>query len=170
MSFSSYRFAIKGRLNLLPTRVTAKRAGKRLANTTCRKCKEQPDTLGHVLNGCTPNASLMRERHNSILQRLSKAIPPSLGTQFLEQNVKDFPHGDLRPDLVVWHSDKKVTIIDVAIPYEGDSDAFTKARNVKRSKYQPASDSASRMATPTCLVQMKVAISLSSCKWVWCVI
>ena len=30
-----------------------------------------------------------------------------------------------------------MTIIDVAIPYEGDSDAFTKARNVKRSKYQP---------------------------------
>ena len=68
VSFAEYRFSIKGRLNLLPTKVTIKRAGKPNIDTTCPKCRQQPQTLGHVLNACTPNAGLMRERHNAILQ------------------------------------------------------------------------------------------------------
>ena len=61
---------------------------------------------------------LMRERHNIILQRLAKAIPELEGDWYLEQKVKHTPR-DLRPDLVSWHSDGRVSIIDVTIPYEG---------------------------------------------------
>ena len=93
----------------------------------------------HALNACTPNAGLMRERHNTILQRLAKAIPESAGDQCLEQKVKNTP-GDLRPDLVLWHGDGKVSIIDVTIPFEGDTEAFKKARREKQAKYQPTED------------------------------
>lgn len=138
VSFADYRFSIKARLNLLPTKVAIRRAGKPHIDTTCPKCKQQPQTLGHVLNACTPNAGLMRARHNAILQRLSKAIPESEGDCYLEQNVKNMP-GDLRPDLVLWHNDGKVTIFDVTIPYEADEREFEKARD-KKVKYQPIAD------------------------------
>ena len=49
--------------------------------------------------------------------------------------MKDSP-GDLRPDLVVWHPDKTVSIIDVTIPYEGETDAFSR----KEIKISAASD------------------------------
>ena len=139
VSFAEYRFAVRGRLNLLPTRTVVKRAGRPLIDTTCPKCKSHPQTLGHVLNACTPNAGLMRERHNAILKRLSKAIPDAEGDKFLEQKVKNVP-GDLRPDIVLWHPDGKVTIADVTIPYEGDINSFEKARNEKKEKYQPIAD------------------------------
>ena len=60
MSFADYRFALRARLNLLPTKSVAKRA-RRLDNDICPKCTSAPETLAHVLNACTPNAGLMGE-------------------------------------------------------------------------------------------------------------
>ena len=139
VSFAEYRFAIKGRLNLLSTKTRLKKIGKPLSDTICPKCKLQPQTLCHVLNTCTPNAGLMRERHNTTLHRLTNAIPDSEGDKFLEQKVRNAP-GDLQPDVVLWHPDGKVTIANVTIPYEGDATAFEKARGEKKAKYQPISD------------------------------
>lgn len=73
------------------------------------------------------------ECHNTILQCLTKAIPDAEREKFLEQKVKNVP-GDLRTDLVLWHSDGKVTIADVTVPYEGDVNAFEKARGEKAIK------------------------------------
>ena len=39
----------------------------------------------------------MRERHNNILERLAKAIPPDLEDKFKEQKLMGFP-SDLRSD------------------------------------------------------------------------
>lgn len=137
MSFAEYRFAIKARLNILPTKTVARRAGKSQLDTKCQKCKLQPETLGHVLNACTPNTGLMRERHNKILERLVKAVPSDLGDKFKEQKLRGFP-GDLRPDFVIHNKDSgEVIIIDVTTPYESDMDAFDKARNEKAQKYSP---------------------------------
>lgn len=90
---------------------------------TCPKCGTQPQTLGHVLNACTLNSGLMRERHNLILQRLSKALLDTVGDKYLEQKIKDSP-GDPRTDLVVWHLNGSVSIVDVTISFEGRVDAF----------------------------------------------
>lgn len=57
----------------------------------------------------------------------------------MEQKVKNTPR-DLRPDLVLWHSDGKVSITDVTIPYEGNSASFKKARREKKAKHQPNED------------------------------
>ena len=137
LTFAEYRFAIRARLNILPTKTVARRAGKSQLDTKCRKCKLQPETLGHILNACTPNTFLMTERHNKILERLIKAIPYDLGDKFKEQKPLGFP-GDLRLDLVV-HNRKsgEVTIIDVTIPFESDKDASDKARKEKAQKYSP---------------------------------
>ena len=44
ISFAAYRFAIKGRLNLLPVKTTQRRMGQRKTDTLCWKCRDQPDT------------------------------------------------------------------------------------------------------------------------------
>ena len=139
-TFAEYRFAIKGRLNLLPTKTVIKRIGRTQINTTCPKCKAEQETLGHILNACTPNAGLMRERHNNILARLIKATPNELGDKFKEQKIPDSP-GDMRPDLTIINKQTgQVTIIDVTVPFEKDGEAFNKARIEKQQKYSPLVD------------------------------
>ena len=73
-------------------------------DVTCPRCKAQPEILAHVLNACTPNTGMMRERHNLILHRLAKAIPRQIGDCFLEQKIPGSP-GDLRPDIYIINKD-----------------------------------------------------------------
>ena len=40
----------------------------------------------------------------------------------------------------MWHTDGKVSIVDVIVPYEGDDNAFEKARGEKKAKYRPIAD------------------------------
>jgi hypothetical protein len=136
-TFADYRFAIRARLNLLPTKTVVKRVGKPNIDVTCPKCRRSPETLAHILNACTPNAGLMRERHNTVLSRLVRAIPNEVGNVFIEQKIPESP-GDLRPDVVVLNqSQNTATIVDVTIPFETDESAFEEARNEKLRKYQP---------------------------------
>ena len=84
-------------------------------NGRCPKCHSAEETLGHVLNACTPNAGLMRDRHNSVLKRLVKAIPPEVGDKFVEQRVQECTE-DLRPDIVIKNSSTSTAyIVDVTI-------------------------------------------------------
>ena len=137
MSFSDYRFALKARLNLLPTKTVVKRIGRPINNINCSRCNQAPETLAHILNACSPNAGLMRERHNSILKRLVKAVPQSAGNKFVEQKVLNSPY-DLRPDLVVLNDEaNSATIVDVTIPFEASPLAFTTAGEEKLCKYAP---------------------------------
>ena len=96
-SFTAYHFAIKARLNLLLVKAVVRRAGKSVG-TTSPKCKNQPESLGHVLNVCTPNAGLMRDRHGKILDRLVKVIPKEDVDIFMEQRIS---LDDLRPYIVL---------------------------------------------------------------------
>ena len=74
---------------------------------------------------------LMRERHNSILKRLVKAVPQSAGNKFVEQKVLNSPY-DLRPDLVVLNDEaNSATIVDVTIPFEASPHTFTTAGEEK---------------------------------------
>ena len=133
-SFAEYRFALKARLNYLPTRTVRKRGGEAINDTSCQRCHEEQETLAHVLNHCPPNVGLVRARHNRILHRLANAIPRSKGVQLLEQTVP----GDgmaLKPDLVILNKDtSEAFVIDVTIPFEGE-DSFRAARQGKVDKY-----------------------------------
>ena len=66
-SFGDYRFALKARLNLLPTRTVRQRAGEWIADVSCPKCNEEQETLAHVLNHCSSHVGLLRQRHNNTL-------------------------------------------------------------------------------------------------------
>lgn len=115
----------------------ARRAGKIHIDVTCPKCHSQPETLGHVLNACTPNTGLMRAWHNSILKRLVKAVPSKVGKKFVEQKLRD-SLSDLRPDLTIINRQTgEALIVDVTVPFEGCDEAFEKARAEKLSKYHP---------------------------------
>ena len=138
-SFQDYRFATRARLNLLPTRSVAKRA-RRIREDICPRCHGAPETLAHILNACPPNAGLMRERHNKILQRVVKAIPTSLGECYVEQKVSGSP-SDLRPDIVVINrGEKKAIIADVTVPFESSREALNAARQEKIRKYTPLAE------------------------------
>ncbi len=90
------------------------RIGRTNHDVKCRKCRSQPETLAHILNACTPNVGLMQERHNSILQRLFKALPrsPDAVNVLVNQKIPGSP-GQLRPDLVILDNrDNSISIID----------------------------------------------------------
>ena len=123
LSFSEYRFAFKARLNLLPTKTVVRRTGKRLPDVLCPVCKNQDDTLAHNLNNCISRSDLIRNRHNSILRRLEKAIPRAPNRQiFVDQTIPNVS-GILRPDLVVKQENSYI-VCDVTIPFESGDDAY----------------------------------------------
>ena len=135
ISFGEYRFAIKARLNLLPTKTVLKRSGKPNINTSCPGCNGEQETLAHVLNHCPRNEGLIRHRHNAILHRLSKAIPKTKGIQYLEQTVPGDPQG-LKPDIVLLNdSTSEAFVIDVTVPFEGPEGTLEAAKEGKVIKY-----------------------------------
>ena len=46
--FSEYRFAIKARLNLLPTKTVLRQCGKRMENVSCPACNMEQETLAYI--------------------------------------------------------------------------------------------------------------------------
>ena len=75
LSFYQYRFIHRARLNLLPVRTVQARCHKQVPSTQCRHCGSQQETLAHILNHCTRNLGMARERHNSVLDRIIRAVP-----------------------------------------------------------------------------------------------
>ena len=133
IAFAEYKFALRARLNLLPVGTVAKRL-RRVENDSCRKCGALHETLGHVLNACTPNVGLMRARHNAILQRLVRAIPTEGKDLFVENS---FSPNDQRPDIVLRdQATGRTVVVDVTVTYEGGPEAFNKSRAEKLQKYE----------------------------------
>ena len=137
LTFAQYRFTLRARLNLLPTRTVQACSGKAITDTRCRLCHQAEETLSHVTNHCLHNMGLIRERHNAILERLIRAIPPSLGDKFKEQPLPN-TSGANRPDVTIIAPDgRSVTIIDVCVPFEGSPEALQQAAQEKVTKYEP---------------------------------
>ena len=113
------------------------RSGTILQDTRCRICHQHPETLAHLLNHCHQNLGLVRERHNAVLERLIRAIPPSVGSKFKEQSVPN-TSGANRPDLtIILPNGHSVILVDVSIPFEGCPQALEEAAKAKTIKYEP---------------------------------
>eukprot|EP00731_Ephydatia_muelleri_P036820 Em0330g3a len=137
LTFPQYRFALRARLNLLPTRTVQARCGKRITDTCCRQCHLVPETLSHLTNHCLPNMGMIRDRHNAVLERLIRAIPPSMGNKFKEQPLPETT-GANRPDLTIISTDgNSAILVDVCVPFEGSPEALHEAAAEKISKYEP---------------------------------
>ncbi len=123
--FAEYRFAMKGRLNLLPTESVARRVGKPYLDTTCPKCWYEPETLGQVLNACTPSMGLVRERHNLVLQRLVRAVPDLWETCLLNRRLRIL----LVVENQIWWFSTGVRRVPLChYAFRGRGEAFSKAR------------------------------------------
>ncbi|GBN73643.1 hypothetical protein AVEN_175461-1 [Araneus ventricosus] len=103
--------------------------------TACRRCDEcDLETLAHVLNHLKGRSRGWQFRHNSISDRLKKALLFA-GCILISENQTIGPGGQ-RPDLV-FRKGNQVFIIDVTCPFENRVEAFTEARNLKLEKYAP---------------------------------
>ena len=136
LSFPQYRSVLKARLNLLPTRTVQARSASALSDTRCRNCHQHPETLAHLVNHCHHNLGMVRERHNTVLERVIRAIPSSLGDKYKEQPLPNTT-GANRPDLSIISSDQRsVILLDVCIPFEGPS--LTGSRELRTVSFSGA--------------------------------
>jgi hypothetical protein len=124
-----------------------------LDNIKCRLCGKVNETTEHVVSGCS---ELMQTdiipRHNSVLYQLLRFVLNRYGFQNTGKpqteysNNKVLIHCNTRiltirevshnvPDLVIYlHEEKRIQIIDVAIPYEDNLERRTED---KIQKYGP---------------------------------
>ena len=128
--FKDWRFIHRARLNVAP--LNANKARFSNTNERCRHC-EQPETLPHVICHCRPYMVQIRERHNSIVTRLTNAI--RFGTITTDPTIEN-SNLRLRPDIVV-EEDNRTLIIDVTCPFDNDEDALSNAAVAKVNKYEP---------------------------------
>ncbi|XP_059575830.1 uncharacterized protein T26G10.4-like [Alligator mississippiensis] len=135
--FADWRFLHRARLNCLPLN-GAVRFGHR--DKRCRRCGYAAETLPHVLCSCKPHARAWQLRHNAVQDRLVRAIPAAAGQVSVNRTVPGC-ESQMRPDIVITDEEaKKITIVDVTIPFENRRQAFTDARARKREKYAPLAD------------------------------
>nr|BAC82601.1 reverse transcriptase [Ciona intestinalis] len=135
----TYFFALRARLNLLPTRVSrAIYSRDQHPDILCRRCGASVESLPHVLNHCPPNMSIILGRHNLVLQEVLNAVDK---TQFKEISVdRTVPEhmsetGEaLRPDIVARRNDGSVVVVDVACPFDQKAN-FDEAAKRKLLKY-----------------------------------
>ena len=78
-------------------------------------CTGAVETQEHCLSMCRGNMAAIRARHDLLLRRHENAIPPELGTKFVDQAVPGCP--GLRPDVVILNREqKKAYMVDVTCP------------------------------------------------------
>ncbi|KAG5871525.1 hypothetical protein JTB14_028588 [Gonioctena quinquepunctata] len=130
--FCDWRFIHRARLDCVPLNAT-RRFGN--GDKRCRRCQDQNETLPHVLNHCRIHAAAWQRRHNAVQDRLVKAVPQRLGTISINRQVPN-TNSNLRPDIVVINeNESKITIVDVSIPFENESQALSRARQAELKKY-----------------------------------
>ncbi|KAF4517057.1 hypothetical protein B566_EDAN004677 [Ephemera danica] len=135
--FADWRFLHRARLGVVPLNAT-RRFGA--LDKRCRRCNHPTETLPHVLNHCGPLAGARTHRHDTILQRIARAVPPRMGTVRINRIVPGIQDTG-RPDLVVLNeAKKKAYIVDVAIPFENRPTAMAEARRIKKDKYSGTAD------------------------------
>uniref|UniRef100_A0A914VYJ5 Reverse transcriptase domain-containing protein n=1 Tax=Plectus sambesii TaxID=2011161 RepID=A0A914VYJ5_9BILA len=131
--FAEWRFIHRARLGVVPLN-GCRRFGT--GDKRCRRCGEMDETLPHVLNHCRPHFATMTRRHDAILDRLEKATRRAPGTTIRRNQQVPGCNSTLRPDLVLINeTEKTFTIVDVTVPFENRSAAFTAARVEKARKY-----------------------------------
>jgi len=89
----------------------------------------------HVLCCCIPLMTAITARHNAILDRLIRAMPPSARFDREKCPIPNTGPTGLKPDLTVWREDGHVVIVDVRCSYENDETALERAFDEKVYKY-----------------------------------
>ncbi|GAB9477223.1 reverse transcriptase, partial [Globisporangium polare] len=143
-----YEFALRARLNQVPTRATLKR--QRLRNNgQCRQLGcNRPETLAHVLNHCSSNMDAVTARHDIVLRAITKRVArrnEREGMSFkVNETVTGFDGAALRPDIQLFNTrEKTAAIIDLVVAFDdqptddSNTSNLRSAHNHKVTKYDP---------------------------------
>lgn len=100
---------------------------------TCRACKEDEETLGHILGKCYATKTKRIKRHNEILNLLKERLQRR-STIMMEPEIK--VGGErYKPDLVVKLNEGGILVLDVRVRYE-NKDYLATAATEKIEKYR----------------------------------
>lgn len=147
------KFIYTARTNNLPTGEVLTHG--KAPTPPCPKCRQASDTLMHRLNGCRPQFSKFKTRHNEIERIIVKAIKETTNQRLLIQRSRELTlpgspalsaaNKALKPD--IWYLDRVkncIKIIEITVPYDSiDDDGRTKLthrREEKIEKYTPLVD------------------------------
>ncbi|XP_076230185.1 uncharacterized protein LOC143175332 [Nomia melanderi] len=133
---SRYIDALKLRTNTFGNRTTLHRA-KLNEDVRCRKCKAQPETLGHIIGGCISVKPMRSRRHDEIKDLITKIAGRSCAV-FPEPTVR-VGGNLLKPDLVI-KDQEKLIVVDVTVRYEVGG-SLRRAYTEKVEKYKEAAQS-----------------------------
>jgi hypothetical protein len=91
---------------------------------------DENETLPQVINHCMRYADLITRRHNTMVDRVRKAV----SSKFAILAENEAMNGNMRPDLVIARNNT-ANIIDVTIPFENRMVALGQDRQDKLQKY-----------------------------------
>ena len=126
--FKDWRFIHKARLNCLSLNAVKSRWSD--TSPKCRHCPST-ETLPHVLDHCTTNMVLIRQRHDKVIERLTNAV--RFGDITTDRCVAE-SGSRLCPDIVITEGNQ-VSVIDVCCPFENGAEALAEAELQKVEKY-----------------------------------
>lgn len=133
------QFMVRGRINHLPVRERLRKLGL-VKYGTCRLGCSISETLPHVLNHCPQHLNGgIKTRHDNVLNKICHWIKRMHPQCDLLVDAQAPGHAEAsRPDIqLIDRINKKVTIIDVAIPFEDAANkAFETTRQTKIEKYK----------------------------------
>lgn len=128
---SRYTDALRLRTNTFGTRVVLARTKKDI-DIRCRRCRAQPETLGHVLGLCIHTKPHRIKRHDDIKNMIAERVALK-DKVVLEPTLR--ANGCLyKPDLIVKNEDKAI-IVDVTVRFE-NRDYLKQAYQEKVNKYE----------------------------------
>ena len=127
--------ALRLRTNTFGTRSVLARADKNIDVTCRRRCRAQPETLGHILGLCQHTKGLRIKRHDEVKSLLEGRLKSKKNNEvFVEPTIK--AGGSLfKPDLVIKNGER-VLVVDVTVRYE-NKNYLALAEKEKIEKYRP---------------------------------
>ena len=158
------KFALNAALESLPTNNNLHLWGRK-NYSSCPLCKDEHQSLQHVLNGCSKAQDLRRYciRHDNVLEAISNFIKDNLpqSTSYsvdLPETEYIFPQHIVscqqRPDIVWWDdSVKKMVLAELTISYETSMD---NAHKLKEAKYLDLVDQAKEAGYEAKLITLEV--------------
>ncbi|GBM93213.1 hypothetical protein AVEN_143156-1 [Araneus ventricosus] len=138
--FADWRFVFKARLGQVP--LNGYKPWKAIQDQGCRYGDADRETLPHVLCHCNGRLYVMTLRHNALVTRVVKAITPKV--TIISEN-RQVQGTNMRPDIIV-QFENQILIIDITVTFEDEPDAFHRARERKKVRYNALLD---HFKTPT---------------------
>ncbi|KAL1482954.1 hypothetical protein MTO96_033467 [Rhipicephalus appendiculatus] len=124
------------RTNLYPTRVLTNRQSSDLTSRLCRRCKEKPETVFHILQECESVHLSRTERHNYVARQVARLIREKNPELIVREEPRLTSRDGVRlkPDLVVESSDQ-VLVIDLAVVWDANEGVLKDKAKEKAAKY-----------------------------------